>query len=112
MEYYPELLNIYKITLDEYDKKCSMPEGKMLVLPFPAKEIRALVNEIDRLTKLHEWIPVTERLPEEDLPVLGTFAGKPAVDTCCYADGKWWQVGHEILVTHWQPLPLPPQEQP
>jgi hypothetical protein len=71
------------------------------------------IDELRKRLNGNEWIPVTpETMPEEDLPVLGTFAGKPAVDTCCYADGKWWQVGHEILVTHWQPLPLPPQEQP
>jgi hypothetical protein len=69
------------------------------------------VNEMKRrLQSEARWIPVSERLPEKDVPVLGTFAGKPAVDTCCFGEGKWWQLSHEILVTHWKPLPTPPTE--
>lgn len=57
------------------------------------------------------WIPVSERLPEEGVPVLGAFKGQfdwmifraynfsGAVNAAGYADA-----------THWMPLPEPPKE--
>ena len=73
-------------------------------------DIDALLDELERLQSESRWIPVSgEKLPEEDIPVLGTFAGKSAVDTCCYVKGKWWQLGRTILITHWRPLPQPPE---
>jgi hypothetical protein len=115
MKYYPELLNIYKITLDEYDKRSPIPEGKMLILPFPAKEIRALVNEIDRLQKLHEWIPVEEKLPDvkkDTLVLCVTYykhSDQNMIDTRTFwADSQLFSGAGEV--TYWQPLPQPPEE--
>lgn len=64
------------------------------------------------------WIPVTERLPEEGVPVLITYIG---TDGEIYADGVavwadygcfWWEgsladCDKEVAVqiTHWMPLP-------
>ena len=74
----------------------------------------------------HKWIPVTERLPEDDLPkdskvknikVLGfykTSMGVPVVRT--QTRQKWWRHhrdawvwGKSDPITHWMPLPEPPK---
>jgi Lar family restriction alleviation protein len=63
------------------------------------------------------WIPVTERLPEEDNEeYLTCYAtkdgiGVPTIRT--YIQGRWYAdceyVGRSKgLVTHWMPLPQPP----
>ena len=62
------------------------------------------------------WIPITERLPEEDEyeKYLGTD-GKD-VDIVRYDDGKWmgysnWEQYHFLTqkkITHWAVLPGPP----
>lgn len=62
------------------------------------------------------WIPVTERLPEVDVPVL-------VIGENCYnqkvvvvrhlTDFGWYDENDDYLmafVTHWMPLPEPPKE--
>ena len=67
------------------------------------------------------WIPVTERLPDYDVRVLVTdvragthYVGiwtreKDPDDDCdCWFDsGGWWSAFDEV--THWVPLPKPPE---
>jgi len=73
-----------------------------------------LIAEIDRLQKLHEWIPVnSETMPEIDVDVLIlTKAGNITIGWVCSVNGDWTDSSDDVTVTHWQPLPLPPQEQP
>ena len=63
------------------------------------------------------WIPVTERLPEDDHPVLVWNSGgdclKPWAwwQICDYKDGKWREQDERDEypgVTHWMPLPQEP----
>jgi hypothetical protein len=61
-----------------------------------------------------EWIPVTERLPEDNTRVLGF--SEPDKDIYCYdVDGvKWWtedywNTAEGYGITHWMPLPEPPE---
>ena len=66
-----------------------------------------------------KWIPVTERLPEEDADVLccrGNHIGA-LIDVYTYqGDGKWedsygyWNYTDIEGITHWMPLPEPPKE--
>ncbi|MEA4631400.1 DUF551 domain-containing protein [Klebsiella pneumoniae] len=63
-----------------------------------------------------EWIPVSERMPDNTEPVLciekradfGTY-GQPFV---CWHDGGGWvgKTNYRPIVTHWMPLPAAPQE--
>lgn len=87
-------------------------------------QINAEVSEINRDEKKPTpWISVKERLPEEWKPVLGMVAiaeipTRPIIDAMVYigniaGEDKWrvcW--GHDMLesaVTHWMPLPEPPE---
>lgn len=60
-----------------------------------------------------EWISVEERLPKINTYVLAvTYRGLVIIDRVCdYGRGKEWVSGHsDNPITHWQPLPEPPEE--
>ena len=78
--------------------------------------------QIDRMPTIDpeslrpRWIPVTERLPVEAKKVLCFLAlsGGPMVETGYYmGDELWYYTGieapHHGIVTHWMPLPKPPE---
>lgn len=63
-----------------------------------------------------QWIPVSERLPENGSVVLAYYS-KGSMETTVYANdgspyGPWSCEGDEDIdfgnVTHWMPLPPPP----
>ena len=57
------------------------------------------------------WISVQERLPEEDESVLFRTE-KGFVSTGSYAEKLWYYDGDlkwHPIVTHWKPLPDPPE---
>lgn len=77
--------------------------------------ITELMLENERLRKIvlatQQWISVKDRLPEPGSYVL-VFTN----DYCDYTahyDGYWWLSGEEPTlsyeVTHWMPLPAPPE---
>jgi hypothetical protein len=53
------------------------------------------------------WIPVTERLPDEDRIVLGYFPAKKGTSSEIQATRGWCV---PILATHWMPLPDAPEK--
>ncbi len=56
-----------------------------------------------------KWIPVTERLPEEDgFTLIFTAHGHAGV---CYFTNGWWGGYGMDGITHWMPLPQPPKEE-
>ena len=73
--------------------------------------------------KVPRWIPVTERLPENGVPVfvnyIGSNDGKYHPDaTAVWTDYGcfWWEGSLEdcdaevaVPITHWMPLPEPPE---
>lgn len=70
--------------------------------------------------KQSEWISVTERLPESGASVLGyseIVGDIRCYDICkgrCDSTLQWWsETGwatvDDLLVTHWMPLPEPPE---
>lgn len=78
-------------------------------------------EEIERLKEQHRWIPVEERLPEEDTIVLLTVSGLYSCITFSDAielgnlcsDGEWFIEGYpdwdDPNVTAWMPLLEPYQ---
>ena len=86
--------------------------------------IAALQQEIEKLRgQLPRWIPVEERLPElqswgASTVVLGLIKNEnaPALNKlhdltlCVYCDnGIWSMPGRYVAITHWMPLPEPPE---
>lgn len=71
---------------------------------------------------MNKWIPVTERLPDETVPVLVCFdfKGRKTVDVAeLWSDGGFHNYSDEFLTpegrkyrmaTHWMPLPEPPKK--
>ena len=64
------------------------------------------ISNLETVNK--EWIPVTERLPEENKFVLANRQGVSSVEFRC---GCGWSYDHftKFPVTHWMPLPEPPR---
>ena len=54
-----------------------------------------------------KWIPVTERLPEEDGDYLVYCGEYDGICVLYYKKGKWRSKWKEV--THWMPLPEPPK---
>jgi hypothetical protein len=56
------------------------------------------------------WISVEERLPEKHIGVIARCKDK-YIDMMTYDGRHWnWNGRHQDSVTHWMPLPEPPEE--
>lgn len=87
------------------------------------REAAALVTKESAELLERRWIPVTERLPElqswgASTVVLGLIKNEnaPALNKlhdltlCVYCDnGIWSMPGRYVAITHWMPLPEPPE---
>ena len=82
--------------------------------------------ELGRMQGKHDatnWISVKERLPINEKPVLAYYGfdhgdgdlGMKFMGTLsyfCFEQNPHWQhAGHNLVVTHWMPLPDPPKEE-
>jgi hypothetical protein len=81
--------------------------------------VGSVIANIIRIAAEPEWIPVSERLPEEGQRVL-TYE-KPELIVVAemhsrsVSGGLWWSTdnGHtaySVFPTHWMPLPAPPAD--
>ena len=81
-----------------------------------AELIERLTAENTVLREKQRWIPVTERLPERDVQVLGWYKDNPfsqyRPEVVAWNGNGWVFVyAHRYVtnVTHWMPLPEAPE---
>lgn len=89
--------------LAEYENTGLSPQG---IKSLEDAHLELLKNE-----KKQGWISVENRLPETDDHVLCCTQNKKGVQTVVrgfYMDG--WHCGMNTNVTHWMPLPDPPED--
>lgn len=95
----------------------AMRTASYLIEPPTSEVIGGLLDEIERLQSENRWIPVSERLPEDDDNYLIAFSDK-SIYRARWNGGRWEEIedgeyyGHEFQEspTHWRPLPQPPEE--
>ena len=92
-------------------------EGKDIVIALAQKEQAEAEAERDALREKQRWIPVTERLPERDVQVLGWYKDNPfsqyRPEVVAWNGNGWVFVyAHRYVtnVTYWLPLPAAPEE--
>ena len=83
------------------------------------RNISALEMENENLKRARRWIPVAEQLPKYGDWVLG-IGPKRGYHVCEYrgithfpysGDSPWFSAkGRTLTITHWMPLPMPPEE--
>lgn len=62
-----------------------------------------------------EWISVEDRLPENDVEILISRTDGEIYLAVHQDDGRWYDSseGSDVkFITHWMPLPLPPENDP
>jgi len=105
----------------------SVHDETSLLLLKAADAIENLDNRLNlhRQGKIRHWIPVTERLPNCNGCYLvwrpHFFGGKIGMPSICYFDGSnTWHDSygvdfertlHPEDITHWMPLPQPPESE-
>ena len=79
--------------------------------------IERMTAENAALREKQRWIPVTERLPERDVQVLGWYKDNPfsqyRPEVVAWNGNGWVFVyAHRYVtnVTHWMPLPKAPED--
>ena len=105
--------------LMEYEDTGLTPEEAEELDSFERSQVGKMLKELNEEQRKHRWIPVEERLPEEDTIVLLTVSGLYSCITFSDAielgnlcsDGSWFIEGYPDWdnpeVTAWMPLPEP-----
>lgn len=92
-------------------------EWYKLLMREAADQIEHDQKEIAELREKQQWIPVTERMPERDIQVIGWYKDNPfsqyRLGVVAWNGNGWVFVyAHRYVtdVTHWMTLPEPPKE--
>lgn len=107
---------IERMTADVADLRKEL-EWKDMVISLAQRKQAEAEAERDALREKQRWIPVTERLPERDVQVLGWYKDNPfsqyRPEVVAWNGNGWVFVyAHRYVtnVTHWMPLPKAPEE--
>lgn len=72
--------------------------------------VEKFVNGAIAALEAQEWVSVDDRLPEAHGEYLASRRCRPLGWVCTYAS-VGWIVNKDYPITHWMPLPTPPQEE-
>ena len=107
---------IERLTAENADLRKEIEWKDMVIALAQRKQVEA-EEERDALREKQRWIPVTERLPERDVQVLGWYKDNPfsqyRPEVVAWNGNGWVFVyAHRYVtnVTHWMPLPEEPEE--
>ena len=107
---------IERLTAENADLRKEI-EWKDMVIALAQKEQAKAEAERDALLEKQRWVPVTERLPERDVQVLGWYKDNPfsqyRPEVVAWNGNGWVFVyAHRYVtnVTHWMPLPKAPED--
>ena len=106
---------IERLTAENADLRKEI-EWKDMVIALAQRKQAEAETEMDALREKQRWIPVTERLPERDVQVLGWYKDNPfsqyRPEVVAWNGNGWVFVyAHRYVtnVTHWMPLPGAPE---
>ena len=107
---------IERLTAESADLRKEI-EWKGMVIALAQKEQAKAEAERDALREKQRWIPVTERLPERDVQVLGWYKDNPfsqyRPEVVAWNGNGWvfvYAQRYVTNVTHWMPLPKAPED--
>ena len=107
---------IERLTADVADLRKEL-EWKDMVIALAQRKQAEAEAEREALREKQRWIPVTERLPERDVQVLGWYKDNPfsqyRPEVVAWNGNGWVFVyAHRYVtnVTHWMPLPKAPED--
>ena len=107
---------IERLTAENADLRKEI-EWKDMVVALAQRKQTEAEEERDALREKQRWIPVTERLPERDVQVLGWYKDNPfsqyRPEVVAWNGNGWVFVyAHRYVanVTHWMPLPKAPED--
>ena len=131
-KYKNDIVSVGRIRIDEMARDCAdhieqlakenvSQQCKILMLTSEVEELRQVASENSELKEAQRWVPVGERLPENDDWVLARvlYSDVPDDFSTLFAwhsySGRWHvNTGKEdtvnMPVTHWQPLPAAPEK--
>ena len=107
---------IERLSAENADLRKEIEWNDMVIALAQRKQAEA-EEERDALREKQRWIPVTERLPERDVQVLGWYKDNPfsqyRPEVVAWNGNGWVFVyAHRYVtnVTHWMPLPKAPED--
>lgn len=107
---------IERLTAENAELRKEIEWKDMVIALAQRKQVEAEA-ERDALREKQRWIPVTERLPERDVQVLGWYKDNPfsqyRPEVVAWNGNGWVFVyAHRYVtnVTHWMPLPKAPED--
>ena len=111
-------LDEIKICVDRQYENCHGYSGSKKAIYREAilavKSILHSAKSINGVT-VQEWIPVKDRLPEDDSDVLAysRIGEEFRIYPACYSNGVWFDCVFNApatdTTTHWMPMPAPPK---
>lgn len=102
--------------LKDYENTDLSPEEVERVNDFSKSQAYLLMEKLQKEREKHQWIPVTEQLPEPEayvlvsfsnfsLPIIGRYDENEEGGVCFAGDEEESLVSQDLFVNAWMPLP-------